>query len=237
MLTFDTIIEKDGKTYLFAQADFEKKAAKLAELQDLCNQIPAVLAGADLDVSPDAVKAVYNSGGVGLQNVLENAVIATMERLQLPAFMRATYLQGAKTALDTIVFQKVGAIHTAICTAADGIPVDLDTDMRLEDGAVILDCDTIREKMRPAFSLSVSDDDKANAEKVLALAAQVRELELSGLNALELLGVFYKMEDTPAPLSLSAILPVVLKRHKAGQVQEMVCMTSWEHMQMYSAAK
>lgn len=237
MLEFNTIITEGEKTYLFAENDYNRQAAKIDELQALCAAIPSALEGSDLEVDLAAVKAIYHSGGVGLQNLLESVVIANMERLKLPSFMRSTYMAGAKTSLSQNVWQRVHEIYNNIRKVSDAIPVDPDTDLHFENGVVTLDADAIRERMRPHFSLTISNEDKDNAAKILELAAQVRELELSGLNALELLGMFYKEEETPAPSSLSVLRPVVLKRHKAGKVESYVCMPSWDHAQMYTTAQ
>ena len=228
MLTYSTIVEKDGKTALFAETEFQRKVSQIADLNGVLARIGNYLKAYAFPVELPWITAIVTAGSPGLRGIMEKSVDAEMERLKLPAYMRNTYQAGAVQSLTPEDWAGADRLHADCRTFADGLPVDASDIIINGDGLPAVDTQVVTERLRPFYVRELTEEEKANASKLVELSREIRALELQGVNALEIIFGLYRTDDTPAPLSLFSAF--VSRYHSPGKLSGAVVVSKEEYM-------
>lgn len=214
-LDYSSIIVEEGKEFLFDAKREARLIDKLNALQDDFKAIVAFLQEHELPVNRDNVRAVAYQGGKALFEIVKDATEKEIARLKVPAYLAEQFRRSANEAFSHDVWQMADGLALRVGNDEDGLSIRNENYI-FKGGEFTINADAVRERIRQDCRVLITDEMKMEAEKVLELAKAMRELELTGVNCIELATRYAKCEDTPARASL--FRDICFRRHLPGQI-------------------
>ena len=216
-LNFDSILREGGEQFLHNKKQENLLAAQLERLEEAFKAVRALLERCDLPASPDYIKRVAREGRDGLEAVVREMTEKTIKRLAVPRYLAESFRRNAPGEIPAESYQEADELRSRIANDEDGLAVQPGDFIFRED--TILDIPAVFARIVQGCRIRITDGMKAEADKVLQLANELRALELTGLNAIELATRYARAgEDTPAPSSLYRDL--IFRRHAPGRLAD-----------------
>ena len=211
-INYSTIEDRNGKPYLYDARKCEILFRQVDELEKAYRDIRDLLTQNEYPVREEWIHAIAKQGADGLRQVLIEDNEKEAARLKVPRHIALQWKRTATQDVPLELWEQCDEIRQRIDRLSDGIPSP-SLGFTEKDG-VTLDKDSCRAVIKMACSHEVTDQIKAEAETVLALAKQLRELEFQGINARELTAKYIELEEAPAPLDLYR--DIIMRRHRPG---------------------
>lgn len=216
-LDFNSILKEDGEMYLHNEKQEHLLGAQLERLEATYQAVRALLEKTDLPTNPEYIQAVAREGRDGLEAVVRDMTEKTIKRLAVPRYLAESFRRNAPGDIPGESYQEADELRARIANDEDGLAVQPGDFVFRED--TILDTDAIRARFIQGCRIRITEGMKAEADKVLQLANELRALELTGLNGIELATKYARAkEGTPSPSSLYRDL--IFRRHAPGRLEE-----------------
>lgn len=229
-MNYTKLLKKDGKTFIFDEGLYNEKAAQLSRLQSAYLDVRTMLIECGLPAEKAWINAVIDSGADGLASALHQSVTKEIKRLSVPFYMADTYQAAAREHIAPEAWKKADELRMAVTRETDGLPLQAG-DISITEHAITIDTEAILARIEAACLLEITPERMADAEKVLQIAADVRALELAGVNALELVKKYMDAPERPAQLELYA--DAATRRHLPGQISQVIQMPLATFASMY----
>ncbi len=213
-IDFNSILKDGGERYLHNQKQENLLGAQLERLEGTYKAIRDLLERTDLPANPDYIKRVAREGRDGLEAVVREMTEKTIKRLAVPGYLAESFRQSAPGNIPGESYRDADTLRTRIANDEDGLPIEPGDFVFRED--TILDTEAILARIRQGCRIRITPEMEAEADKVLQLAKELRALELTGLNGIELATRYARAGDTPAPSSLYRDL--IFRRHAPGRM-------------------
>ena len=213
-INYSSIVIKDGKRFLCDEHFQSRRCAQVEALEADLQAVRDFLTNGGFPSNEDTIMAVANNGAIGLQDALEAEATAQVKKSKMSDFVKASLVRFALSSLTEEVREQADHLSDRFHRDGDGLPVRSE-DYFLKDGR-ILNGEAIKARVAEACRREVTEDDIEMAETILTLANEIRELELRGINARELVGKYVTTAEAPAPLEIYR--DIVTRRHRPGFV-------------------
>ncbi len=215
MLNYTQLVENKEKTYLY---DENAEGLRLRQLDELAATYVYArdrLAGANYPFNAKWILTIARHGSEGLARLARSDAREAAVRMQMPPYLVDGFVQSAADGIPADLRRAADEIAWRVGRACDGLPLAPSDVHASEDGErVEIDRPAVVERIAQACRVEVTGEMRAAASELLEIAARLREIELTGLNALELVE---RWADTPAAPDECAVLgAVLLRRHPVG---------------------
>ena len=216
---FTNIIEEGGKTFLIDSALVESRTRQLRQLNEEYGKVIDLLTSAKLPIERDWCIAIAEKGADGLEAILKQKAEAEIERLQIPAFLQGPFKRTAISEVDSATWREADSLHLNIATLSDGLPTQFwqfapDNKKAPKTFFPPEAYDAIKQSAK----VEVAPELMEQSAKVWKLSREVRELELAGCNAMELIEQYCTREQQPQ--RLQSLCDIMQQRHDPGTVYD-----------------
>ena len=218
---YTQLIEKEGKTFLF---DPDRAAAlekSVDRLQTALSRIIPMLEENELPTDPETVKAVANDGGHALIEIDARLNEEFLKSMRVQQRRRAALVQRGRDQFDQELLRTANDINRDITSAAAEIIGFSDEDITFSNDGPTVNRERIAEKIFSLCSVEVSERHQAEAEKLKSVILAIRDLEDSGLNAIEsikgLVGNWLAPSKRPGLDKLSLYVSTMTHRHNSRE--------------------
>ena len=210
--SYTTLEERDGTLYLYDESKKGILCHRVDELENTYREIRELLSQNDYPISPDWIHAVAHRGADGFQQIIIKDTEDEAKHLKVSLRIAEQWKRMAIQEVPQEMWGKCDSLHSKISGLSDGLP-------RLSYGytdteGVTIDKESAEKEIKSACSCAVTDEMKADADTILTIANKVRELELKGINARELIGKYALRNDAPDGLELYR--DMATRRHAQG---------------------
>lgn len=215
MLNYSAIItEEDGKIFLCDVDTETRRCTQARELETDLQGVRKMLRDFGYPDTRQWVEAVRDNASEGLRTMVAAVAKETAGKLDVPAFMVPSFIKSTAEMIPAGAMEAADSLSAKIARDLDGLPVRPEAWVWMDDR--IIDVDRISLDVIAATRREVAAEDVELSKKILSLAGELRALELSGLNAIELAGKYARMEGKPAEFDLYN--DVATRRHLPGVV-------------------
>ncbi len=215
-LDFNSIIKVDGEQYLHNERQEEILNARLERLEGHYKAVRELLTRADLPANPDNIRNVAKNGDDGLKAVVLDMTEKTIVRLCIPRYLADSFRRNAPTEISAELYQEAHDLSFRISADEDELPISADDYIFTDE--FIIDLRAVRERISEGCRIRITEGMQVESEKILQLAKSLRALEMTGLNAVELVTKYARSADAPAPVSLFRDL--AFRRHEPGRMSD-----------------
>jgi len=214
---FSNIIEEGGKTFLLDSALVESRTRQLRQLNEEYGKVIDLLASAKLPIERDWCLAIAEKGADGLEEILKQKTEAEIERLKIPPYLQGPFKRTAISEIDSATWREADSLHLNIATLSDGLPTLFwtfapDNKKAPKTFFPAEAFDHIKQSAR----VEVAPELMEQSAKVWKLSREVRELELAGCNAMELIKQYCTREQPPQ--RLQSLCDIMQQRHTPGSI-------------------
>lgn len=213
-IDFNNIFKDGGEQYLHNQKQEALMGAQLERLEGAYKAIRDLLERTDLPANPEYIKRVAREGRDGLEAVVREMTEKTIKRLAIPGYLAESFRKNASGEIPGKSYQEADDLRHRIANEGEGLPIESGDFVFREDS--ILDTEAVLVRIRQGCRIRITPAMEAEADKVLQLAKELRALELTGLNGIELVTRYARAEGTPAPSSL--FRDIIFRRHAPGRL-------------------
>ena len=213
IVNYSEIEERNGALYLFDPRRFGLLCCRLDDLEKAYHRIRVMLTENDYPTTKQWIEAVATKGADGLRDCLVEENEKEAKRLKVPHQVAEQWKQIAIQEVDTDVWAEC----RTLCSDIEGLTQDLPP-MRFcysDDEGICIEMESARDAIKDLCSCRVTDEMRAKADAVIALAEQIRAMELSGLNGIELISK-YALRDEVAP-GLELYADIATRTHTPGR--------------------
>lgn len=213
IIKYTEIEERNGALYLFDPRRFGLLCRKVDDLDKVYHRIRVMLTENDYPTTKQWIEAVATKGADGLRDCLVEENEKEAKRLKVPHQVAEQWKQIAIQEVDTDVWAEC----RTLCSDIEGLTQDLPP-MRFcysDDEGIRIEMESARDAIKDLCSCKVTDEIRAKADAVIALAEQIRAMELSGLNGIELTAK-YALRDKVAP-GLEIFADIATRTHTPGR--------------------
>ena len=212
-LDFNSIIEEGGVQFLYNESQENILKAQLERLDGYYKDIRALLQKTDLPTNPDYIRRVAREGSDGLRGIVVEMTEKHIIRLSIPSYLAESFRRNAPSEIPQGTWNEADELQRKITADEDGLPILADDYIFQEDA--IINADAIAKRISEGCRIPITDTMKAEADKVLQLAKELRALDLTGLNCIELATKYARSgEEHPTPVSL--FNDITFRRHTPG---------------------
>lgn len=214
-LDFNSIVEEGGIQFLYNEYWENILKEQLVRLDGHYKDIRALLKKTDLPSNPDYIRRVAREGSDGLRGIIVEMTEKHIIRLSIPSYLAESFRRNAPTEIPLETWNQADELQRRITADEDGLPIQADDYIFQDDN--IINADAIDKRISEGCRIPITDTMKAEAEKVLQLAKELRALDLTGLNCIELATKYARSgEEHPAPASL--FNDISFRRHTPGRM-------------------
>lgn len=217
-LTFSSLIQEGKKTFL---QDDSMRGSMESDLNNLLQGLKSVrelLLGNGYPSSRAWLIAIARDGADGLRQILIKDNEEQAERLNLPQHIRAQWKRTATIDVPTAMWGEADALRFSIARSMDGLPfLRFDSFGFTEEAGLVVDEEAARTSIINACRFEITDSFKKEARVLRDFSQKVREFELTGLNALELIGKYARDLDRAAD-DFTVYNDLVTRRHSPGEI-------------------
>lgn len=214
-LNYNTIKREGKKVYLYDEAGFNLGCRYLEELQKAYKKTRELLEGRSLPITEDWILAIAEEGAEGLRRCVIAETEEKVKSLGLPSFVVQSIKKNAPQEIEAEVWSEADSLKMERENAAAYIPFKVSVSYD-EAAGVVIDEKAAKVELLKHYQIEVSQEQLATAEIVLSLAKQVRELELLGVNARQLICKY--AAENEAPDEARRYNDIVFSRHQPGQL-------------------
>jgi hypothetical protein len=214
IVKYSEIEERNGVLFLFDSSRFGIACRRLEELDNAYHGIRQMLADNDYPITERWIKAVAEKGAEGLHEVLVEDSEHEAKRLKVPRQVAEQWKRTAIQDVEADVWGRCDRLNWDVERLTEGLP-PLSFGFSKDDG-ILIDLESAREAIKALCSYEVTDEVKAQAETIIALARQVREMEMAGINCTELVGKYARRDDIAPGLEIYA--DIATRRHSPATI-------------------
>lgn len=213
--TNPSLVEKDGEVLLRDDHAIGVRNTQIGELQIVLDECVAFLHDGDFPASVDDVLEVLEHGRDGLLAVVWNRADREAKRLKCRPYVAKTWRENEREAVTQDQWLRADMLQRRFDRIRDGLAINTKTDIHVtEDGQPIVEAVVMAKRIEDGFTIRVTDQMKADVAHLLDIAAQVKALELQGVNAIELVEKYVRADEQPADVDLYR--DITFRRHPAG---------------------
>ena len=215
---FNQIVTENGKAFLHDASAEEIRRARAKEYADAYEDIRRMLVTNEYPASREWIEAIAADGSDGLRRMVTQETERRIKADNLPPFIANMWRRTCANEVPIEMWEEADAARRTIIDKADGLPVQPSDLVFQEDKIVALD--GLFERIAKACRIEITDKMKAEAERVVKLAQELRTMSVeSGLNVLELVRKYARADEMPAPSSPSVLNDIVFRRHAPGAIE------------------
>ena len=217
-LSFSTLIQEDKKLFLQDDAMRGGMVTSLNNLTKALSEVRELLKGNDYPTSQKWLVAVAKEGGDGLRKVLIADSMEQADRLNLPKYIREQWKRTAAADVPAAMWGDADKLCFAIGQAMGDLPfLHFDDFGFTEEAGLVVDADMAQAGIMAVCRFEITDSFKKEAKAVRSFAQKAREMEMTGLNALELITKYAK-EPARADDDFAVYNDLVTRRHSPGAI-------------------
>lgn len=213
---FNSIYQENGEQFLRNEFGENRLCSRLERLEEHYEGVRALLQECDLPANSDFTQRVARGGRDGLEGVVREMTEKTITRLCIPSYMADSFRRSAPEEIQSESYQLADKLRDKIADIEGELPINAEDYIFTEES--VLDIDAIRTRIFQGCRIRITKEMKAEADKVLRVADELRDLELSGLNCIELASRYARAKEAPAPAFLYR--DIVFRRHAPGTLAD-----------------
>ena len=216
---FNEIVVEDGKQFLHDARAERIRCDRAKEYADAYEKIRRLLAANEYPARREWIEAIAADGSDGLRRMVVDETERRIKADAIPPFIASMWRRTCTNEVPVEMYAEADTARRAIIDNGEGLPVQPEDFVYLDEH--IVDLDAIRARIAQGCRIEVTDQIKAEAERVVRLAQEIRTISVeTGLNALELVRKYARAQEAPAPLSPSVLSDIVFRRHEPGRMEE-----------------
>lgn len=216
---FNEIVVEDGKQFLHDARAERIRCERAKEYADAYEKIRRLLAANEYPTSREWIEAIAADGSDGLRRMVVDETERRIKADAIPPFIASMWRRTCTGEVPVEMYAEADTARRAIIDSGEGLPVQPEDFVYLDEH--IVDLGAIRARIAQGCRIEVTDQIKADAERVVRLAQEIRTISVdTGLNALELVHKYARAQEAPAPLSPSVLSDIVFRRHEPGRIEE-----------------
>ena len=215
IVKYSEIEERNGALYLFDPRRFGLLCRRLDELEKAYHRIRVMLADNDYPTTRQWIEAVATNGAEGFRDCLVEENEKEAKRLKVPRQVAEQWKQIAIQEVDADVWAECRTLSSDISERTQALPP-----LRFrysDDEGLHIEMESARDAIKDLCSCKVTDEMRAKADAIIALAEQIRAMELSGLNGIELISKYAPRADVKPGLELYA--DIATRTHTQGRIE------------------
>lgn len=213
---FNKVVKTDDKVFLRDEIALSRLMTNVEALQDIINETVDLLTECDFPVNPDDVMRICNNGRDGLRSCAYRRADAEADRLKVRPYVRAEWRKSECDCIRDDVRTKASELQDRFAKASDGLISVRKYISQTEDGRIIVDAEGLTDFATSSTMCEITVQMQQDIDALQDTAKRVRELEMRGINALELIGKYVHSEGQPEEAVLYN--DIMFRRHTPGQI-------------------
>lgn len=215
---YTKLTQEGDKVYLIDEGELSLLKYHLSDVSKAYKDIRTMLKEADLPTERKWIEAVSEKGAEGLEDMVRTQTEEDIKRLNLPKFSANQWRKSCVQDIPSEVWSQAHRLHMEIVNKSEDLP-------RLEGAlsynkkeGIIIDETAITNEIQKSCRMEVTTEMQTTANRILELAKTIREMEINGLNALELISKYAKKDEEIEDLLLYS--DIATRRHAPGRVYD-----------------
>ena len=213
---FSNIVEVEGKLYLCNPTLAERRRQQIPEFVAVLNDARSFLKDGEFPDDIDSVFEILDRGRDGLLNIIWSRADAEAERLHVQKYVAETWRQKEREAVTREQWEAADAIKGRYDRAVNDFPILKKFGItEKEDGTIGIKDDGITETIEKECRIEITEAMRKDLDSIKDIADKVKALELSGINAMEIIGGIIR---DPGITDGALINKYIFRRHAPGHI-------------------
>ncbi|MBQ8070100.1 MAG: hypothetical protein IJ202_04565 [Bacteroidales bacterium] len=218
-------ITKQGDRYVsFDVARYNELSRRLDDLEKLLPALSQALKKVDYPTDEKWQLTIMRRGTEGLVDLVRRTAKEAAKRLGVDHFLTESWQEVAVSRIDPEVRKTVDELHRFFTSTLADLPLKAGEIHLDEYGALVVEAEKVRDRMRESLTVPLPDDIAADAGRISRAAKALRELEEKGYDAVNLVKTLagsYMAQEQYLPLDDEAFLVYMLNGHRHATLEEM----------------
>lgn len=218
---YTEIREEGGKRFLFDARNYNKFSGRVDRLAAILPALRAILQKYDYPDTEEWQRAIMKGGEEGFKEIVLSENDKQAARLGIPRYVAQQWRKSAIADIPDDMLREIVNFSNEYKNAAEGLPI-VPADISFKkDGTPVLKSADIKARIKAGYTLDITPEMEAEAEKVRALIPTLREIDAAGVDILkvaaELMGNFITPHKYPALDDFRVISAISRARHQTRE--------------------